>query len=62
VCLPNLAEWTGDPLGPDYFCTRPIILLAGRAFEDRDDEAAAQGVVVSHTLAQRFWGGAVPMR
>ena len=33
-------------------------LLAGRAFEDRDDETAAPVAIVNNTLAQRFWGGA----
>jgi macrolide transport system ATP-binding/permease protein len=42
----------------DYFRTLRIPLLAGRAFEDRDDETGAQVVMVNNTLAQRFWGGA----
>ena len=32
--------------------------MAGRAFEDRDDETGAPVVMVNNTLAQRFWGGA----
>ena len=47
-----------NAVGPDYFRTLRIPLLAGRGFEDRDDEAAAPVVVVNNTLAQRFWGGA----
>ena len=47
-----------NTVGSDYFRTLRITLLAGRAFEDRDDETAALVVVVNHTLAQRFWGGA----
>ena len=47
-----------NTVGPDYFRTLRINLTAGRAFEDRDDETAAPVVMVNHTLAQRFWGGA----
>ena len=32
--------------------------MAGRPFEDRDDEHAAPVIVVNQALAQRFWGGA----
>ena len=32
--------------------------VAGREFEDRDDETAAPVAIVNNTLAQRFWGGA----
>jgi predicted permease len=42
----------------DYFRTIRVALLAGRAFEDRDDEKAAPVMVVNHALAQRFWGSA----
>jgi predicted permease len=47
-----------NTVGSDYFRTLRINLLAGREFEDRDDETAAPVTVVNHTLAQRFWGGA----
>jgi predicted permease len=47
-----------NTIGPDYFRTLRINLLAGRAFEDRDDEHAAPVAIVNGTLAQRFWGGA----
>jgi hypothetical protein len=33
-------------------------VVAGREFEDRDDESAAPVAVVNQTLAQRFWGSA----
>jgi hypothetical protein len=35
-----------------------IPVMAGREFEDRDDETAAPVMVVNQTLAERFWGGA----
>jgi macrolide transport system ATP-binding/permease protein len=47
-----------NTVGPDYFRTLRISLVAGRAFEDRDDETGAPVVVVNNTLAQRFWNGA----
>jgi putative ABC transport system permease protein len=47
-----------NAVGPDYFRTLGIGLVAGREFEDRDDETAAPVVVVNNTLAQAFWGGA----
>jgi putative ABC transport system permease protein len=42
----------------DYFRTLHIPVMAGREFEDRDDETAAHVAIVNQTLAQRFWGGA----
>jgi predicted permease len=47
-----------NTVGADYFRTLRIPLMAGRAFEDRDDETAAPVTVVNSTFAQRFWGGA----
>ena len=47
-----------NTVAPDYFRTLRIGLVAGRAFEDRDDETGAPVIVVNTTLAQRFWGGA----
>jgi hypothetical protein len=47
-----------NTIGPDYFRTLSIALLAGRAFEDRDDQRAAPVAVVNNTFAERFWGGA----
>src|SRR5439155_7781141 len=47
-----------NTIGSGYFRTLRINLMAGRAFEDRDDETAAPVAVVNQTLAQRFWGGA----
>ncbi|HWF84515.1 MAG TPA: ABC transporter permease [Vicinamibacterales bacterium] len=47
-----------NTIGPDYFRTLRIPVMAGRAFEDRDDDAAAPVAVVNMTFAQRFWGSA----
>ena len=40
-------------VGPDYFRTLRIHLVAGRGFEQRDDEHAAGVAVVSRALAER---------
>jgi macrolide transport system ATP-binding/permease protein len=45
-------------IGPGYFPTLGIKMMAGRGFEDRDDEIAVPVAVVNNTLAHRFWGGA----
>ena len=47
-----------NTVGPDYFRTLRINLIAGRAFEERDDETAAPAAIVNNTVAQRYWGGA----
>jgi predicted permease len=47
-----------NTVGPGYFRTLRIPLVAGRPFDDRDDEKAMPVIVVNNTLAQRFWGGA----
>lgn len=51
-------SFLSNTVGSDYFRTLRINFMAGRAFEDRDDEMAAPVAVVNSTLAQRFWGGA----
>jgi predicted permease len=47
-----------NTVGPDYFRTLRIRFVAGREFEDRDDETGTPVAIVNETLAQRFWGGA----
>jgi predicted permease len=47
-----------NTVGPDYFSTLRIPLVAGREFETSDDEQAAPVAIVNHTLATRFWGTA----
>ncbi len=41
----------------DYFRTLRIGMLAGREFDEHDDEQAAPVAIVNATLAQRFWNG-----
>jgi len=48
-----------NTIGPDYFRTLGIPLMAGREFGERDDETASPVAIVNSTLAQRFWNGPV---
>ena len=45
-----------NTVGPDYFRTLRIPIVAGREFADDDDENAAPVAIVNTTLARRFWG------
>jgi predicted permease len=45
-------------VGPDYFRTLRINLVAGRPFEERDDDGAAAVAIVNSTLANKYWSGA----
>ena len=45
-----------NAVGPEYFRTLKIGLVAGREFESRDDAAARQVAIVNETWARRFWG------
>jgi predicted permease len=47
-----------NSVGSNYFRTLRIPLIAGRAFDEHDDERAEPVAIVNQTLAQRFWGGA----
>jgi macrolide transport system ATP-binding/permease protein len=48
--------FVSNTVAPDYFRTLKIGLVAGREFENRDDESTAQVVVVNETMARRFFG------
>lgn len=43
-------------VGSNYFETLRIPLVAGREFEDRDNEESRPVAVVNKTLADKFWG------
>ena len=45
-----------NTVGPDYFTTLKIRLIAGREFEARDDGDGAAVAMVNETMARRFWG------
>jgi hypothetical protein len=44
-----------NSVGPDYFKTLRIKMLAGREFEEADDAAAPKVAIVNETMARRFW-------
>jgi predicted permease len=44
-------------VGPRYFETMGIPLLAGREFNSQDSQGAPLAVIVNETMARRFWQG-----
>ena len=49
-------------ISPHYFSTMGIQLLQGRQFDERQDRADSAGVVIiSETMARRFWPGEDPL-
>jgi putative ABC transport system permease protein len=54
-----VAVWNG--IAPDYFKTLGIPLLRGRDFNWADDETAPARVIVSDSLARRYWPNEDPL-
>ena len=50
-----------DIIGPDFFSTMGMRVLAGREFTWSDDEHSPQVAVVSQTLAERLYGSRYPI-
>jgi putative ABC transport system permease protein len=48
-------------ISPHYFRTMGIQLLQGRQFDERDRADSAPVVVISETMARRFWPGEDPL-
>jgi predicted permease len=48
-------------VGPRYFETMGIPLLAGREFSNQDGKGAPLVVIVNETMARRFWPGQSPL-
>jgi putative ABC transport system permease protein len=48
-------------VGDDYFRTLEIPLLQGRALQDRDTASSPAVVVVSESLARKYWPGESPV-
>ena len=53
------ARW--DVVGPVYFSTMGIPLVAGRDFTNRDNESSPRVVAINETMARRFFPGANPI-
>jgi predicted permease len=45
-----------NSVGPGFFATLGIPLIAGREFTDRDVEGAPQVVVINEAMARYYWG------
>jgi predicted permease len=50
-----------NQVGPRYFATLGIPLLAGREFARTDDENAPPVAIVNRTMMTRYWGGQDPV-
>jgi macrolide transport system ATP-binding/permease protein len=50
-----------NQVGPDYFATMGIPLIAGREFTRADDENAPLVAVVNETMVARYWRGQTPV-
>lgn len=48
-------------VGPDYFHTMQIPLLAGREFTERDTRDASQVAIINQTMARRYFSGEDPL-
>ena len=53
------AQW--DVVGPRYFSTMGISLVAGRDINQRDDESSPRVVAINEAMAQRFFAGVNPI-
>jgi predicted permease len=50
-----------DVVGPRYFATMNIALLAGRDFAESDNVSAEPVVIISQAMAKRFFAGTNPL-
>jgi putative ABC transport system permease protein len=46
---------------PDYFRAMEMRLVKGRVFDDRDNEKAPLAVIISETMAKRYWPNEDPL-
>jgi len=56
----NTAEFDNF-VGPDYFATMRIPMLAGRSFTAADTATSQRVAVVNEMLAKKYWGSASPI-
>ena len=50
-----------NTVGPRYFETMGIPVMAGREFNPQDSEGAPRVVIINETMARRFWAGQSPV-
>jgi putative ABC transport system permease protein len=50
-----------DYIGPDYFSTMGIPLIAGREFTEADGATSPKACIINEKLAQRFFAGRSPI-
>ena len=50
-----------DGIGPEYFRTLGVPILCGRGFLDSDDRRSTPVIVVSASVARRYWPGKDPI-
>ena len=54
-------EATTDSVSPGYFKTLRVPLIAGRFFDDRDQNGSLPVALVNETMARRFWPNEDPI-
>ncbi|MGH9719305.1 MAG: ADOP family duplicated permease, partial [Bryobacteraceae bacterium] len=54
-------EYSWNSVGPDYFRTMGIEILAGREFSAQDREGAARVVILNEAIARRVFSGVNPL-
>ena len=50
-----------DWIGPDYFSTMGVPLIAGREFTEADTQTNQKVTIINETLARRFFAGRSPI-
>jgi putative ABC transport system permease protein len=50
-----------NSITPDYFRVMELQLLKGRAFTEHDDEKSGRVVIISETMAKRYWPNEDPI-
>jgi putative ABC transport system permease protein len=57
----QLPQTSYSAVSPSYFATMAIPIVAGRAFNDRDDKDAPRVAIISAAMAQRYFPGESPI-
>jgi putative ABC transport system permease protein len=50
-----------NSVSPNYFSTMEMGVVKGRVFTDHDDEKSPRVVIISETMARRYWPGQEPL-